>query len=256
MKASLIFIILFFSCHFSKAQPLNLIAHRGGVVDSLTPENSLPALQKAIEQKYWMVEIDLRITADSVLITQHDRTFKRYFGLDSAVTSLPWSRIQQLRSSAGTRVLSFEEVLKTCKDRMRVMIDNKIQGMDEALFTKVLKLLDQYGLKEDALMIGTDESTEFFRGKLKLSCTRKQLEENKLRHGYSPEHYYLFSGNISKADVDWATKEGILVVGVLNHRTPFTSEALQIARQRASQLKDAGVRNFQIDSAFKTVLSE
>lgn len=255
MKAGLFVVLLLQIALIAVSQPYRLIAHRGGVVDSLTPENSMPALQKAIKQNYWMVEIDLRITADSVLITQHDRTFKRYFGFDSAVTALPWSRIQQLRSSVGTRVLSFEEVLKACKGRMRVMIDNKIQGMDEALFTKVLKLMDQYGLKEDALMIGTDESTEFFRGKIKLSCTRKQLEENKLRPGYSPAHYYLFSADISKDDVDWATKEGILVVGVLNHRTPTDPAAKLKAKALAIKLKQAGVRSFQIDSAFSDLLN-
>ncbi|KYP16301.1 glycerophosphodiester phosphodiesterase family protein [Flavihumibacter sp. CACIAM 22H1] len=254
MKVQLLTFLAIFCSLAVYSQPYRLIAHRGGVVDSLRPENSLPALETAIAQHYWMVEIDLRITADSVLITQHDRTFKRYFGLDSMVSSLPWSRIQQLRSPTGSRVLSFEEILRTCKGRIGVMIDNKIDGMDEALFTRVLKLLDKYGLRKEALMIGTDESTEFFRGKIKLSCTRKQLEENKLRPDWNPAHYYLFSADISREDLEWAEKEGILVVGVLNHRNPSAPDALEMARQRAQKLKEAGVRNFQLDAAFKSVL--
>jgi hypothetical protein len=233
------------------SQSNRLIAHRGGVVDESSPENSLPALQKAIEQQYWMVEIDLRITADSVLITQHDRNFKRYFDVDSQVTSMNWSSIQKLRSNAGTRVLQFEEVLHHCQQKILVMIDNKIQGFDEAIFQRVLTLLDKYKLRESALMIGTDESTEFFRGKVKLSCTRKQLEEYQQRPDFNPAHYYLFSSQISKEDVTWAEKQGILVVGVLNHRNPNSGEAKEKIKVQAATLLSSGVTTFQLDSAFK-----
>ena len=233
------------------SQPLRHIAHRGGVVDEKTPENSLPALQKAIEQHYWMVEVDLRITADSVLITQHDRNFKRYFGVDTLVTAMQWPAISQLRSQTGTRILKFEEVLRHCKGRIFVMIDNKIEGFDEKLFQRVLSLLDTYGLRESALMIGTDESTEFFRTKIKLSCTRKQLEDYQQRPDFNPAHYYLFSSTISKEDREWAEEQGILVVGVLNHRNPSSPEAREKMKVQAKTLLDAGVSTFQLDSVFK-----
>lgn len=245
-------LLLVFTTAFT--QPYKLIAHRGGIVDSTTPENSLPALQKAIQKGYWMVEIDLRITADSVLITQHDRNFKRYFGADSAVTSMTWEQIQKLRTPFGTRVMLFEEVLQACQGKINVMIDNKIQGMDSALFYRVIALLDKYNLRKNALMIGTDESTEFFTSKVRLSCTRKQVEENKLRPDYNPDHYYLFSSTISKEDVEWARKEKLMVVGVLNHRSPFSPEAREKIKSTAADLLKAGVRTFQLDAAFEDLL--
>jgi glycerophosphoryl diester phosphodiesterase len=61
------------------------------------------------------------------------------------------------------------------KGKIGIMIDNKISGKDTVLFTKVIDLLKQYDLFRSALMIGTDESTDFFTGKIKLSCTRKQI---------------------------------------------------------------------------------
>lgn len=74
-------LILSFSSLFQiQAQSLKdykLIAHRGGVVDSLTAENSMQALQQAVQKGYWMVEVDLRLTKDSILVTHHDRDFKR-----------------------------------------------------------------------------------------------------------------------------------------------------------------------------------
>lgn len=253
-----VFLFQTFSSQNSYCQPdgLNnpayrLIAHRGGIVDSLSAENSLPALEKAIAKKYWMVEIDLRLTADSVLITQHDRTFKRYFGVDSSVGSMTWERIKQLRSDTGSGVLSFEEVLQRCSGKIQVMIDNKISGLDTVLFGRVVALLKKYSLDKDALMIGTSASTEFFTGKIRLSCTRNQVEENMKRPGYDASDYYLFSGDISKEDVAWAKRNNIMTVGAINERNPDSEEALKRARARVQKMKEAGVVIFQIDSPFE-----
>lgn len=249
------FLILLVSISYSQNElpgtaGYRLIAHRGGVVDNTTAENSLPALERAIARNYWMVEIDLRLTADSVLIIHHDRNFKRYFGIDSAVSSMKWNRIKELRSNTGSRVLNFEEALRHCQGKIRVMIDNKIQGLDTVLFAKVVALLKKYDLQKDAMMIGTDESTEFFTGKVKLSCTRKQLEENMRKPGYKASDYYLFSGEISRDDVQWANQHNIEVVGVINTWVEATPAVIDKARTKAEQLKNAGVQCFQIDSPF------
>ena len=94
-----------------------LIAHRGGIVDSTSDENSLQALEKAAARGYWMAEIDVRVTKDGMLITHHDNTFKRSFGVDSAVSSMTWADISKLRNAKGYRVLSLEEVLKFCRGK-------------------------------------------------------------------------------------------------------------------------------------------
>src|SRR5690606_9791101 len=166
----------------------HLIAHRGGVVDKQTAENSIAALKKASKTGYWMVEIDLRLTRDSVLIIHHDSNFKRYFGVDKAVSEMDWTEISQLVGSLDNRVLTFEEALIFCqKANLQVMIDNKIKGNDTVLFSKVVELLKKYERSEKAMMIGTTASTPFFTGKIKLSCTRQQLEDNMLKPGFKPE---------------------------------------------------------------------
>lgn len=198
-----------------------------------------------------MVEIDLRLTKDSVFIIQHDKNFKRYFGVERNVTDMTWAEIQNLKNNTGSRVLSFEEALKYCSGKMEVMIDNKVEGNDTLLFGKVVKLLQKYKLQKNALMIGTDESTDFFTGKIKLSCTRKQLEDNMRKPGYSPSQYYLFGAELTKDDVDWAKQHNILAVGVLNAWRYRKSAQPQVdAEKDAKRLKAAGVTHFQIDSEF------
>jgi len=248
-------LILFYSGLFQlKAQSLKdyqLIAHRGGVVDGLAAENSLQALQKAVEKGYWMVEVDLRLTKDSVLVTHHDRTFTRYYGVDKTLDSMTWAEVRELKGDRDNRVLQFEEVLRFCSNNnLNVMIDNKISGFDSLLFTRVYDLVKQYGLDEQAMMIGTTASTPFFTGKIKLSCTRSQLEEYMQKANYDPSNYYLFSSDISPEDAQWAAENSILAVGVINLWAIKSEVTMATAKERADQLKGAGVQVFQIDSVF------
>jgi glycerophosphoryl diester phosphodiesterase len=231
-----------------------LIAHRGGVVDSIHTENSRPALEAAIKRGYHMVEVDLRLTKDSILIIQHAPTFKRYYGVDKPVSSMTWQEISKLRSSeGGSKVLKFEEVLKLCSGKIQLMVDNKIRGKDSVLFTKLVNLLKAYGLQRGALMIGTAESTPFFTGKIKLSCTRVQLERNMEKPGYAAENYYLFGTpeEMSASDIRWAVKHHIQVVAVINSfRYGHLKHPFEKAREDIATMKREGVTYFQIDSEF------
>ena len=229
----------------------HLIAHRGGVVDSVTAENSLRALKKASENGYWMVEVDLRLTRDSVLIIHHDSNFKRYFGVDKAVSEMDWDEISQLVGDLGNKVLTFEEALRFCQaGNLQVMVDNKIKGNDTVLFSKVVELLKKHDRLEQAMMIGTTASTPFFIGKIKLSCTRQQLEDNMLKPGFNPEDYYLFSSDIEESDVEWAREIGVVPVGVLNAWAFKSDDMMEEAEKVAEKLKGAGVRYYQLDSIF------
>jgi glycerophosphoryl diester phosphodiesterase len=258
VKLTRIYILLFlvlsvcFVKTYSQQSSYYLIAHRGGVVDSTYTENGLPALLAAIDRGYNMVEVDLRLTKDSVLIIHHDNNFTRYYGVNSAAKETTWEEISKLRSDKDDcKVLRFEEALQHCAGTIQVMIDNKIDGNDTLLFSKVVGLLKQYHLDKDALMIGTDESTAYFTGKIKLSCTRKQLEENMLKPGYSGSHYYLFEAELSKPDIDWAKQNNILAVGVVNEwrykRSKTTKEDIE---KDIRQLKATGLKYFQVDSIY------
>lgn len=242
------------SAHLRKKNCYFLIAHRGGVIDSTNTEDSGPPIEAAIRKGYDMIEVDLRLTKDNVFIIQHDPTFKRYYGVDKPVSSMTWNEISKLRSSKGeSKVLKFEEVLKLCQGKMQLMIDNKIRGSDSVLFTKLLNLLSRYNLLSQAMMIGTEESTPFFTGKIKLSCTREQLESNMEKPGYSSRNYYLFDlpKNLSVSDVDWAKKNDIQVVAVINEFRYFHSDnPAKESESDINKLISEGVKCFQIDSRF------
>ncbi|WP_171037797.1 glycerophosphodiester phosphodiesterase [Dyadobacter luticola] len=240
-------------------QKLMLIAHRGGVVDSTYTENGLPALKKAAAEGYAMIETDVRVTKDGILFANHDADFKRYYHVDKKVTDLNWSEISQLKSALDGNVpMKLEDVFQFCqKNKMSVMLDNKIAGLDTVLFNQLLKMLDKYQLRKTALMIGTDESTAFFTGKIKLSCTRQQLEENMKRPDYQPEHYFFFErpAKLTKDDVDWADKNRILLVAAINKFHYRKSvDLMNDAGEDCKRMLEIGVTGFQVDSEFSPFL--
>ena len=87
---TIIFIVLFFCCssEFYRADLL-IIAHRGGVVDSLHSENSIKALEEAIRRGYTHVEVDARITADGHVVCFHDEQLMEDTGIRGKISELP-----------------------------------------------------------------------------------------------------------------------------------------------------------------------
>lgn len=231
-----------------------LIAHRGGVVDSVTPENSRESIIKAAKNGYWMVEVDLRRTKDNILITNHDNNFKRYYNVDKKVEDMTWKEISKLKSNNGTVVQKFEDVLQLCHELgLNIMIDNKLKGFEPIICSQIIDLLDRYKLRESALMIGTTASTEFFTGKIKLSCTRKQIESNMKRTDYNSNNYYYF-GNPTKEDASWAKKNNIMIVGVINSWAIPLEKEEQTVKEIIQLLHNLNVQYIQLDSKYSTFL--
>lgn len=227
-----------------------IIGHRGGVVDSVTPENSKEALLKAVDRNYWMVEIDMRLTKDGVLTTHHDKNFVRYFNVDRNVVDMTWDEISLLKSDMGTSVQKLEDIFKHCQATgMNVMLDNKMKGFDKEVCEQVVNLLDKYNLRENSLMIGTSATTEFFTGKVPLSCTRQQLEANMRREDYDAKNYYLF-GNPSEEDAAWAKENGIMIVGVINEWAIPKDKEEVIVKEIVDNLKALNISYVQLDSKY------
>lgn len=233
-----------------------MIAHRGGVVQEDTPENSREALLKAAERGYWGVELDARMTKDSVLITHHDKDFIRYYEVDKEVAEMDWEEVSALISTSGTRVQTLEEALVLCAElKLNVMIDNKINGLPIPLFEEMLRQLDELGLRETALMIGNSASTEYFTGKIALSCSREQLEENMLRADYDPNNYYLFR-NPSAEDAEWAKQHNIRIVGIINEWALDKERELEEATEIKENILRNGIEYVQLDSKYDSFFLE
>ncbi|MEO8415226.1 MAG: glycerophosphodiester phosphodiesterase family protein [Ginsengibacter sp.] len=129
-----------------------VIAHRGDHVD--VPENTIAAFENAIKHGVDYVEIDLRTTKDSILVIMHDASVDRMTNGKGAVRDLTYGEIKKFKiagkgkDSAKTYdVPTFEEVLKTCKDRIHIYLDFKNAGVRQCY-----NMIRQYGMEHQVIV--------------------------------------------------------------------------------------------------------
>lgn len=78
-----------------KTRDCAVVAHRG--IWRNAPENSLSAIQRAIDARYDVVEIDIRRSVDGGLFLLHDDTLERMTGLDQRPETLASGDLAVLR---------------------------------------------------------------------------------------------------------------------------------------------------------------
>lgn len=129
-----------------------VICHRGDHV--IYPENTLAGYAQAIANGADYVEIDLRTTKDSALVSIHDATLNRMTNGKGAVKDMTLSEIEQLQvksrdssDKAIYRVPTFEEVIKLCKDKIYIYIDFK-----NASAAATYAMLKKYGMEKQVLV--------------------------------------------------------------------------------------------------------
>lgn len=136
-------------------QPIVVIAHRGAHKD--VPENTLAALDRAIQLGCDYVEVDVRRTKDGTLVIMHDATVKRTTNGTAKVSDLTLEEIQKLdvkvrRGSppAIHKVPTFDAILERAKGRMKIYVDHK-----DAPPSEVLAAIKKYGMLKDVIVYGS-----------------------------------------------------------------------------------------------------
>ncbi|MFC1599434.1 glycerophosphodiester phosphodiesterase [Patescibacteria group bacterium] len=108
-----------------------IIAHRGG--KEFAPENSLEAIQKAIEIGVPMFEFDLRKTKDGKLVAFHDPNLK-----GNEVQKLTY---EELSKQAEHEIPLLKDVLELARGRIQVDLEIKEHGYVEEAVNMVKKYL-------------------------------------------------------------------------------------------------------------------
>jgi glycerophosphoryl diester phosphodiesterase len=129
-------------CFRDPACPFVLgVAHRGAARHA--PENTIAAIDAALALGAHVVELDVRTTADGVLVLMHDGTVDRTTDGSGDVAAMDWSELQQLSVPSAfdewpdQRVPSFVEALAHIDGRLAVDVDVK-DAQAEALVADVL----------------------------------------------------------------------------------------------------------------------
>lgn len=139
-----------------------VIAHRGG--KGLWPENTLYAFERAAAMGVDMLDMDVRSTADGVLVLMRDPEVNRTTDGTGLVTSLTLEKLQALdaghnwSSDGGTTfpfrdqritVPTLEEVFSALPD---VHMSVEIKQSELSLANSLCMLIREYGMKDKALV--------------------------------------------------------------------------------------------------------
>ena len=125
------------------------------------PENSLEAIQSAIEMGVDMLEIDVQRTKDGVLILMHDHNLDRTTTGSGNIADTNWEDIAKLnlKDHQGNvttyKVPKLEDALLMCKDRIMINLDKADRYFDE-----VFAMLERTGTTNLIIMKGGQPANE------------------------------------------------------------------------------------------------
>lgn len=138
--------------HDPTSKDVLVVSHRGDWRN--WPENSIDAIESVIDMGVDIMELDLKLTRDSVLVLCHDKTIDRTTSGHGRVCDITYDSICRcvLRTGHGVktalRMPTLREALEVCKDRIVVNIDQGYEYYDLALaVTEELGMTDQVLIK-------------------------------------------------------------------------------------------------------------
>lgn len=137
--------------HDPNSRQVLVVAHRGDWRNA--PENSLLAIEYAIEKGVDVVEIDLKKSKDGVLLLLHDKTLDRTTSGKGKPEDYTWTQLQQLtlRNPHGAptrqRIPTFEQCMLAAKGRVMINVD---KGYD--YFQDVYAVLEKTGTVDHAII--------------------------------------------------------------------------------------------------------
>ena len=185
-----------------------ITAHRGS--SRTAPENTIPAIEAAVEEMADSVEIDVQMTADGVVVLGHDASLKRVAGVNRSIASMTFEELEKLdvgswfsSEYAGTRIPSLSEVLELCSQKISLNIEIKYVGKNSELPEKTAEMVREYGMENQCVITSTNLSY--------LKRVKEALPE--IRTGYIISAAY---GNFySSEDVDFISIRSGFVTSAL-----------------------------------------
>ncbi|MGN0394169.1 MAG: glycerophosphodiester phosphodiesterase [Coprococcus sp.] len=194
-------------------------AHRGASTEA--PENTIPAIQKAIDNEADYVEIDVRLTADGQVVLMHDASTKRTTDGKMKVEDSTYEELLTLDAGSWfseeykeTRIPTLEEVIKLCKGRIMMNIELKPADSSGALEEAVAKLITEYNMESQCIVTSFNQ-----RSLLKMKSMNKGIVTGYIyTFGYSNNIEYkgidvlsISSKYLTRDVVAGAHRKGIIV---------------------------------------------
>jgi glycerophosphoryl diester phosphodiesterase len=138
-------------------QYILVAAHRAD--HEVYAENSLPAIQRAIDKGIDIIEIDVRETKDGVLVLMHDESIDKKTDGHGKVAEMTFSELQGVhlkREGVVTteRMPSFQQALEMA--RGKIMIDIDFKADTRSAMVSTCKLVKAMGMEKQVLFFVYD----------------------------------------------------------------------------------------------------
>lgn len=137
---------------------VEVMGHRGAA--AAAPENTLAAIDRAIDDGADWVEIDVQETADGEVVVFHDSDFMKLAGRDLKIWEATADDLRTIDIGswyapefADQRVPTLDDVLERCKGRIGVNIELKYYGHDDRLEQRVSEIVDDHGMGDEVMFM-------------------------------------------------------------------------------------------------------
>ena len=132
-----------------------VISHRGDWRNY--PENSIPAIESIIRMGVDMMELDVKMTKDSVLVLMHDKTINRMTNGKGKVSDITYDSLMTFKmrrahnvTTDSLRVPTLRQAFECCKDRILINVDHAAK-----YYKEIVELAEEMGMTGQVLMKGS-----------------------------------------------------------------------------------------------------
>lgn len=160
-KISWLGLLLVFSASCARIDNSVITAHRGA--SGTAPENTLIAIQRAIELGAGFAEIDVQETSDGEIILLHDKTLERTGGVAWNIWETPYDSLKKIEVGSwfapeyvGEPLPRLADVMDAVKGKIKLNIELKINGHEKALVEKVVALIHEKNFQSECIITSFD----------------------------------------------------------------------------------------------------
>ena len=145
-----------------------IMAHRG--YSATAPENTIEAMEAAIDLGIQAVEFDVQMTKDGEIVLLHDNSLNRTTGYNAKIWDVTYEEIKDLDASVGfrketglsypvTHFPTLDATLKAVKGKLYCNIEIKRTGHDDGIEKKVVEIIRENDFLDNCDITSQDYET-------------------------------------------------------------------------------------------------
>ena len=146
MKRIILCAVALVCCMIGLQAQTQIIAHRGFWKTEGSAQNSITALERANQGKFYGSEFDVQVTLDGKLIVNHDSKFQGF-----VIAETPFSELKKIRLNNGEKLPTLKKYLKEGKKQEIQLIleikSHKDKKVENKVASDVVKMVKKMGLE-------------------------------------------------------------------------------------------------------------